>query len=104
MTYPISFRRNVVAQIEEGMGKREAARLFKVSPDTIHRWLRSDDLTPKVHGPRHRKLCKKALRAHVEHYPDALLRERAVHFGVDPSAIWLALRTMSIRKKKSGDI
>lgn len=101
MTYPISFRRKVVEYVEEGAGKREAARLFKISPDTLHRWLCSDDLKPKVHGPRHRKLCKDALRAHVEHYPDALLRERAAHFGVDPSAIWLALRAMNIRKKKS---
>ena len=39
MTYPAQLRRKVLAQIEEGMGKREAARLFKISPNTVYEWL-----------------------------------------------------------------
>ena len=104
MTYPLSFRSRVVAQVKEGMGTREAARIFKISPDTLHRWLNAPDLAPKVHGRRQRKIDKEALRRHVERYPDAVLRERAAFFDVDPSAIWLALKAMGYRKKKSVDI
>ena len=37
--------------------------------------------------PRRRKLDREALRAHVRDQPDALLRERVVHFGVHLSVI-----------------
>ena len=48
MTYAVSLRLKVLAHIEEGMGKREAARLFKISPNTIYEWLkRDDDLSPR---------------------------------------------------------
>ena len=104
MTYPLSFRQKVVSHIKKGKSKREAARLFQISPDTLHRRLRSDDLKPKPHSLRQRKLCRKALKEHVELYPDAILRERAVHFGVHINAIWFALRSMGYRKKKNGDI
>ena len=71
-----------MAHVEEGMGKHEAARLFKISPDTLYGWLRSPDLSPRKHGLRRGKIDKTALTAHVEAYPDALLRERADHVDV----------------------
>ena len=104
MTYPISFRRKVVAHIEEGMGKRDAARLFKISPNTIYQWLNSDDLQPKPAPRRSRKINREELYAHVQDYPDMYLRERAAYFGVHINAIWYQLRMMNIRKKKSDAI
>lgn len=101
MTYPISFRRKVVAHIKEGMSKANAARLFKISPDTLYRWLNADDLAPKEHGPRHRKIDRDALTRHVEEHPDALLRERADHFGVHPNAIWEMLGKLGFVKKRT---
>ena len=102
MTYPLSFRRKVVAHIEEeGMGKREAARLFKISPNTLHVWLRSPDLSPQKHGLRQRKIDKAALVRHVKEHPDALLRERAVHFGVHTNAIWEMMRKLGFVKKRA---
>jgi transposase len=84
------------------MGKREAARLFKVSPNTIYEWLnRGDDLTPRPAKTRKRKIDRAVLEAHVNKHPDLYLRERAEHFGVDPSTISYHLRLMKIVKKSA---
>ncbi len=101
MTCSIDLRERVVSFIEAGGSKAEAARCFLVSRQTVYNWLCRDDLAPKVHGMRLRKLDKEALRRHVEQYPDALLRERAAHFRVHTNAIWTALRTMGIVKKRT---
>lgn len=101
MTYPLSFRRKVIAHIEEGMGKREAARLFRISPNTLHVWLRSPELSPKKHGTRRGKIDKAALVRHVEDHPDALLKERADHFGVTTNAIWEMMRKLGFVKKRA---
>jgi excisionase family DNA binding protein len=100
MTYGIDYRRRVIAFVNEGGSKREAARLFKISRETIYKWLeRGDDLSPRPAQTRQRKLDKAALARHVKEHPDALLRERAAHFGVHTNAIWVALRNTKIVKK-----
>jgi transposase len=105
MTYQTPHRIAVLSFIENGGSKVEAARIFKVSRDTIYRWLELDDLTPKEPPKmRHRKIDKDALRDHVEKYPDMFLRERAVHFGVAISSMSAMLSKLKIRKKKSADI
>ncbi|MCK5659624.1 MAG: helix-turn-helix domain-containing protein [Alphaproteobacteria bacterium] len=100
MTYGIDYRRRVISFVKEGGSKREAARLFKVNPDTIYEWLkRGDDLSPRPAKTRRRKLDKKLLAQHVRDYPDALLRERAAHFGVCINSIWVAKGVLKIVKK-----
>ena len=99
MYYPIAFRRKVVAHIEEGMGKRDAARLFKISPQTIYNWLNANDLKPSLSKYRRRKIDKEALRAHVKAYPNMLLRERAKIFKVSVSGLSYVLKAMKIVKK-----
>lgn len=99
MTYPLSFRHKVLTHIEEGMSKREAARLFKISPTTLYSWLGRCDLSPKKPVSRRGKIDKDALCRHVEDYPDALLRERAHHFGVTTNAIWEMMRKLGFVKK-----
>ena len=104
MHYPVSFRRKVIAHIKEGMGKREAARLFKISPQTLYNWLKRDDLKPDLAKHRHRKIDKDKLRAHVRAHPDMLLRERARIFNVSVPGLSYALKTMKIVKKKNANI
>ena len=100
MTYPTPLRRKVLAHIKEGMGKREAARLFKVSPNTIYEWLkRGDDLAPRPAITRQRTLDKAALERHVQDNPEALLRERAAHFKVGVNTVWVAMRRLGFVKK-----
>jgi transposase len=102
MTYTVSIRSKVFAQIEGGMGKRQVARLFKISPNTIYEWLkRGEDLTPRPAKTRKRKIDRVALEAHVNKYPDAFLRERAAQFKVDPSTISYHLRLLKIVKKSA---
>ena len=102
MTYQTPHRIAVISFIENGGSKVEAARLFKVSRDTIYRWLNLDDIAPKPPPKtRHRKIDKAALKRHVQEYPDLFLRERAAHFGVAISSMSLSLSKMKVRKKKS---
>lgn len=99
MTYSLDIRKRAVSYVNQGGSKAEAARLFGVGRQTLYNWLGAEDLRPKEHGLRRRKLDKEALRAHVRDYPDALLRERAERFGVHINAIWVALSQMKIVKK-----
>lgn len=105
MTYHTPHRIAVLSFIKEGGSKVEASRLFKVSRDTIYRWLEMEDVSPKPPPKtRHRKIDKAALVRHVERYGDMYLRERAEHFGVHPSSIGRALAKLKIGKKNSGVI
>jgi transposase len=99
MTYSIDLRQRAVAYVRGGGSQAQASRLFKVTSRSLYSWLKRDDLSPKPHGSRHRKLDKAALAAHVRDHPDALLRERAVHFNVSVPSLWAALRKMNIVKK-----
>lgn len=101
MTYSVDFREKVVAFVQNGGGQREAARRFDISLWCVRDWLARQNLQPRQKGvPRQRKLDKEALRAHVRDYPDALIRERAAHFGVYPNAIGVALKSMKLTHKK----
>jgi len=101
MTYSVDFREKVVAFVQNGGGQAEAARRFDISLWCVRDWLARQDLQAQQQGvPRRRKLDKEALRAHVRDCPDALIRERAVHFGVYPNAISVALKAMKLTHKK----
>ena len=99
MTYSLDLRQRAVAFMESGGSQVEASRLFGVTTRTLYNWIHRDNLKPAAHGERQRKLDKTALRAHVRDYPDALLKERAAHFGVDPAAVCRMLKKMGIVKK-----
>lgn len=105
MTYQTPHRIAVLSFIKDGGSKVEAARIFKVSRDTIYRWLSLDNIAPKPPPKtRHRKIDKAKLRRHVEENPDMFLRERAAVFGVHVSSMGHALAKMKIGKKKSAGI
>lgn len=99
MTCSIDLRERVSSYVEAGGSKAEAARRYNVSRQTVYNWLGRDSLAPKAHGPRKRKLDKEALVLHVKEHPDALLRERAAHFGVHVNAVWVAMRGEGFVKK-----
>ncbi len=101
MTYSIDLRKRVIGFVNEGGSKAEASRRFEVSLWCVNDWCKREDLAPKVHGQRNRKIDKEALRRHVQLNPDALLRERAEHFGVHINAVWSMMRKMDLTHKKS---
>lgn len=99
VTYSADLRERAINYVRHGGHRTEAARLFSVSSKTISRWLNAPELQPKKMMARRRKLDKAALAAHVHDFPDALLRDRAAHFGVAINAIWVALKKLSITKE-----
>lgn len=99
MSYSVELRECAVGYVRGGGGLAEAARLFWVSRTTLYRWLGAPDLHPKPAKERRRKLDKVALAAHVRDFPEALLRERAAHFGVTINAVWVALKKLVITRK-----
>lgn len=99
MTYSVDLRSRAVAYVRGGGSRTEAARIFQVGRKTIYCWLNAPDLHPRPAKERRRKLDKAALSRHVRDFPDALLRERAAHFGVTINAIWMALKKLSVTKK-----
>lgn len=99
MTCSIDLRERVVNFVRSGGSKAEAARRFCISRRTVYNWLGRDNLSPKKHTQRHRKIDKAKLRAHVKAHPHMLLRERAKIFGVSVPGLSIALKTMKIVKK-----
>lgn len=104
MTYSVDLRKRVVEFVTDGGSKAEASRRFKVSLWCVNNWCRRDNLTPEPQKGRKRKLDWKALSKHIQEYPDALLRERAQHFGVHTSAIGYAKKQMKLTRKKNTKI
>ena len=99
MTYSLDIRERAVSYVKNGGQCTEASHLFKVGRKTLYNWLRAKNLHPQTGITRRRKLDRQALKVHVRDNPDALLRERAEHFGVRVNAIWYALKQMKIVKK-----
>jgi transposase len=81
--YSEDLRKKIVAAIERGMPKAQAARLFDVSLSSVKRYARSarrgDPLTPKKSPGRPRKADEKArvlLEEDVKERPDATIGQR----------------------------
>lgn len=101
MTYSIDLRKRVVEFVKEGGSKAEAALIFGVARSCVYDWLNRDNLAPKKHGRRKRKLDWQALQKHILMHPDMLLRERAEHFGVRIYSLQYACKQMRISHKKN---
>jgi len=104
MTYSIDLRKRVVEFVQNGGSKAEASRRYQVSLWCVNDWYKRDDLTPQLQERRKRKLDWSALDRHIKEYPDALIRERAQHFGVHNNAIWYANCQMKLTRKKNSQI
>jgi putative transposase len=105
MTYQLPHRKAAVSYINNGGSKASASKIFKVSRETLYRWLKLEDLTPKDRPKSYnRKIDKVKLRLHIEEFPDMYLRERGEIFGVKPSSMCVALAKLKIVKKRKSDI
>ena len=101
MAYSADLRKRVMEFVEQGGTKSEAVRLCKVSRWCVNKWCKNKNLTPNYPKRRNRKLHWHLLKEDVLKNPDALLRERAVKFGVHPHAIWYAMKEMKLSRKKT---
>ena len=100
MSYSIDLRKRVVDYVENGGRIAQAAGLFQVGRATIYRWLGRTDLRATQVKRRKRKLDWQALEKDVNQNPDARLIDRSKKFGVRPSTIYYALKSMKITRKK----
>lgn len=101
MTYSIDLRERVLSFLSDGGSKSEAIRMFKISRDTIYRWLNADDIRPKKHGSRRSKIDMEALKRHVEGDGDMYLHDRAQVFNVSTSAMHYAMKRLGFVKKRA---
>lgn len=99
MSYSVDLRERVISYVHSSGSQAQASQLFGITRRTIYNWMQREDLTPRPHPSRRRKIDSAALAAHVRDFPDAYLRERAAHFGVATPSLWAALRRLNVRKK-----
>jgi putative transposase len=104
MSYSVETRERVIQFIKEGGTKTEAARLFKLSRQTIHNWTQKLESRGTLEDPPPRRPWKKIdphkLKAIIKEKPDSTQNELAQHFNVHPTAITYALSRLKITRKK----
>ncbi len=100
MTYPIHYRKKILAKLEQGMTFQEAAAKFELSPTTIQRWKKR--LEPKTtHDYKPRKIHDELILQDLKDYPNDYQFERAIRLGCSKSGIQKALKRLGINPKKN---
>lgn len=105
--YSPDLRIRVIDYVEAGGRRTEAAKLYRVSRDTVRRWINQKRLEgsckPKAVSPRGGyKLKDAVLREHVKAFPDQTLEEMAESLGVHESTVHYACKRLKITRKKNG--
>lgn len=104
--YSKDFRECVVQNVNNGMPRKEALSIFKISSDTLTRWLRwhrnGKGLATQIRDRyKSKKLSDKELLLHIKANEDSTLEEIAEHFGMSIHAIWYRLNKLNITRKKN---
>ena len=99
MSYPIHFRKKILAKLEEGQSIRAVAQHFEINKNTILSWKKRIEIK-RTRPRKPSKIDDDALRADVEKYPDDYQYERAARFGCGVSSIGDALKRLKITVKK----
>jgi transposase len=86
MSYPIHFRKKILAKLEEGQSIRAVAQHFEINKNTIVEWKKRIEIK-RTRPRKPSKVDDDALRADVEQYPDDYQYERVnlVSFIVKPA-------------------
>lgn len=100
MSYPIHFRKKILAKLEEGQSIRAVAQHFEINKNTIVEWKKRIEIK-RTRPRKPSKVDDDALRADVEQYPDDYQYERAARFGCGTSTIGDALKRLNITIKKN---
>lgn len=100
--YSEDLRRRIVAAVESGMSKSEAARLFDVSLSSVKRYCglaaQEESLAPRKGGgrpPKANATIARLLEEDVGKRPYAAVRERAAFLG---AASGVALSVSTVRR------
>lgn len=105
MTHSQDLRERVVAFVDGGGSKSEAARRFSISRWCVYDWMARVTLAPCRQGrTSFWKLDPEKLKAHVEAHPDAYQHERAQDLAVTTSGISYALKRLKVTRKKNATV
>jgi transposase len=114
--YSEDLRERVVAAVEGGLSRRQAASLFDVGISTVIRWVRrfreTGSVVAKPMGGDHRSLLtgeRDWILQRIEAEPDltveelrSALRERGVIVGYGTVCRFFAREEMTFKKKRAG--
>lgn len=99
-------RARVLAYVQSGGSKAEAARRFCISRASVHNWLKKEDgLAYTKPGPtKAHKLDRTKLQLYIAMHDDQTHAELARVFGVSRHCIWYNLQRLSLTRKKNGTV
>ena len=105
MSYDTKFKLRVVDNILQGISWNEVIKLFKISSNTIGRWVKEYkenggfvEKKRKTHEAR--KIDPETLKIEIEKNPDATLKELSEKFDCWPPAIHYRCQKLGITRKK----
>ena len=104
MAYSKDFIKRAVAYKQAGHSFEELQAAFGIRSATYYDWKKKlengFDFGVKAKKERNRKIDKEALKQTVAQKPDAFLSEYAEQFNCTPSAVFYALKSLKITRKK----
>jgi transposase-like protein len=101
MAYSMDFRERAVAYKQEGHTFKQLREAFGIPSETYYEWkgnFESGYYGTKVKRERNRKIDKDGLKQEIAEKPDAYLRELAEKYGCTESAVFYALKKLSITR------
>ena len=101
MPYSLDLRQKVINFLENGGTITESAHIFGIGRASIYRWLSRPKLEATKVKRRQRKLDWKELEKDIKQNPESKLADRDKKIGVNPTAIFYALKRTKITRKKT---
>jgi transposase len=105
MAYSLDFIKRAVAYRQEGHTLKQMQEAFGIPYETYYDWKKKlesgFEFGAKAKRERKRKIDKEALLQAVKEKPDAFLWELAEQFNCTPTAVFYALGSLKITRKKS---
>ena len=100
MTYPVHFRKRIIAEAEKAARTIDVLRHYGISSSVFYAWKKK--IQPKKgHACTFRSIDDQLLLNDVALYPDATQAERAARLNCSQSGICYALRRLKISYKKN---
>jgi transposase len=102
--YSLDLRSRIIQAVEEGMPKKVIAKIFKISMQTINRYINrlkaTGTLAPKVRVCAPARISEEDFGAYIAEHPDATLSELSIITGISRSAVYRLLVKYTITRKK----
>ena len=104
MTHSVDFREAVLAYKQKGHTIKQTCETFNINHQTYHNWQnqkqKTNNLKPKKHSPRKRKIDPQKLQQYLQQHPNAYLKEIAKQFNTSTPAVCKKLNKLKITRKK----